>query len=331
MNSRDRVRAAITNSEVDRPPVSVWRHFPTKDQTAEDLAKNTADYQKTYNWDFVKFMPPGDYPTIDWGATTEFEGAVVGNRSMKNVVVKAMVDWSKVQPIDVSTGFNGMVLEAMRLSRERIDPDVPILQTIFSPLTIAQKLVDGHIVDQLRSHPDTIHTALKVISEVTSDMVQASYEAGADGIFFASQMSSSDLMNVEEYEAFGRPYDLLVLEASRRVSREGVALMHTHGDAPMLELAKDYPVDILNWHDQSVGPSVVEGQKKTGKAVAGGINERSFAKSSIDQIQADVRDTVSATEGHRILITPGCVIPYQTPESCMRAVREAIDSGCSAE
>src|SRR5438270_6340876 len=38
--------------------------------------------------------------------------------------------------------------------------------------------------------------------------------AGVDGIFFATQMATTDLLTREEYEEFGRPYDLQVLEAA---------------------------------------------------------------------------------------------------------------------
>ena len=46
-----------------------------------------------------------------------------------------------------------MVLEALRKARAGIDPEVPFLQTIFSPLTIAQKMTDGQIVDQFGLPP----------------------------------------------------------------------------------------------------------------------------------------------------------------------------------
>lgn len=326
MRSRDRVRAAIAKSEVDHPPVSVWRHFPEQDQTADDLANQTVAWQALYDWDFVKFMPPGDYPTIDYGAVTEFTGASGGNRTTVKPAVANVDDWNGLQTVDVGTGFNGIVLEALRLSRERIDPDVPLLQTIFSPLTIAQKMTDGHIVEHLRSHPDTIHAALKVITDVTSAMVRASYEAGANGIFFASQMSTFDVMEADEYRAFGQPYDLQIVEASRSAMNDGIIFLHFHGNDPMLTLASEYPIDIMNWHDRLVGPSLSRGHQVVGSAVAGGINELTIADATPDQIADDARDAVSSMGGRHVLITPGCVIRYFTSEQRVRAIGDAVRS-----
>ena len=80
MTSRERVRTALSGGQVDRPPVALWRHFPEQDQTAADLAAATLDWQARFGFDLVKFMPPGDYPTIDWGAESIYEGAPGGTR-----------------------------------------------------------------------------------------------------------------------------------------------------------------------------------------------------------------------------------------------------------
>lgn len=326
MNSRERVRAAIAGDAVDRVPVSAWRHFPEQDQTAEELAQHTVAWHERWRWDFEKFMPPGDYATIDWGAVTEFTGAAVGNRTTVKPVIESIDDWSTLAPLDVRRGFNGMVLEALRISREGIDPDVPLLQTIFSPLTIAQKLANGNIVDHLRARPEVVHTALEVITEITSDMVQASYESGADGVFFASQLTTSDVMTEDEYRAFGVPYDMRVIQASRTARPDGIIFFHTHGDAPMLELAAEYPVDILNWHDRLSGPSLSDGYRVVNKAIAGGINQVDILEDSAHKVAADARDAIASMNGRHLLVTPGCVIRYATPEDRIQAIVEAVRS-----
>lgn len=324
MNARERVRAAIAGEAVDRPPVSVWRHFPEQDQTAEELAEQTVAWQERWGWDFVKYMPPGDYATIDWGARSAFTGWSGGNREMTKAPIERIDDWKALKPLDVRQGFNGMVLEALRMSRERIDADVPFLQTIFSPLTIAQKMTNGQIVGQLREHPEVVHAALELITRVTCDMVQASYEAGADGIFFASQLTTRDVTTEDEYRAFGVPYDLRVIGASRAARQDGIVFFHTHGDEPMLSLAAEYPVDILNWHDRLTGPSLKEGYGIVGKAVAGGINEQTIMAASPQEVAEEAREAVASMGGRHLLVTPGCVIRYATPEDRIQAVAEAV-------
>jgi uroporphyrinogen decarboxylase len=324
MNSNERVRAAIAGAEVDRPPVSLWRHFPEQDQTVEDLAKVTVDWQQEWGWDLVKYMPPGDYATIDWGAETKFTGASGGNRTTTKPAIASVEEWESLATQDVGAGFNGMVLEALRKSRAEIDESVPFLHTVFSPLTIAQKMTDGKIVEQLRSNPETIHGALRIITEVTRKMVTASYEAGADGMFFASQLTTRDVLDEEEYRTFGLPYDLEVIAASRAARPDGIVFFHTHGDDPMLELAAEYPVDILNWHDRLTGPPLREGYGIVGKAVAGGINEQTIPDESPEEAAAEAREAIAAMNGRHLLVTPGCVIRYATPVDRIRAVADAV-------
>src|SRR2546430_2511890 len=57
MTSRDRIRAAISGKPVDRVPVAFWRHFPGDDQRAESLAAAHVNFQKKYQWDFLKVTP----------------------------------------------------------------------------------------------------------------------------------------------------------------------------------------------------------------------------------------------------------------------------------
>src|SRR5262245_12418962 len=113
MTSRERVNAAIAGRPVDHPPVSLWQHFPERDQTADDLTAATLDWQNRFGFDLVKFMPPGDYPIIDWGGITVYEGARGGTRTTKRFPISAPEEWSTLKPLDVRDGFNGRVIDAV--------------------------------------------------------------------------------------------------------------------------------------------------------------------------------------------------------------------------
>jgi len=60
-----------------------------------------------------------------------------------------------------------------------------------------------------------VRAGLEAIAETTRRFVTECLAAGADGIFFATQMARPGLTTPEEYEEFGRPYDLEVLSAAR--------------------------------------------------------------------------------------------------------------------
>jgi len=321
MTSQERVLAASMAAEVDRPPISLWSHFPERDQTVADLTASTLAWQERYAFDFVKFMPPGDYTTIDWGAESVYEGAPGGTRSTTRFPIKGIEDWGQLRPVDVRAGFNGIILEALRQSRDELDRDVPILQTIFTPLIIAQKLSNDQAVAHLRERPDLLHTSLDVIATTTRAMVEASFDAGADGIFLAVRTADFGVTTEAEYHEFGLPYDLRVLAA---VPDSAITILHFHGDQPMLHLAAEYPPGILNWHDRRTTTNLGEGQKTSGRPVAGGINERAMPTASPEEIAAEVRDAITQTGGRGVLITPGCVVPFAAPEANFRAATAAI-------
>lgn len=326
VSARERVRAALAGGVADRPPVALWRHFPEWDQRAADLAAETLAWQERFGCDLVKFMPPGDYPTIDWGAASRFAGNPSGVRETTRFPVATPADWATLAPLDVRRGFNGAMLAALRATRRGIDPEVPLLQTVFSPLTIAAKLSGGAVLSHLASDPDAVHAGLRRIAATTREMLAASLAAGADGVFFATQLADAAVVDERHYAEFGVPYDLLVLDA---LDPATILLLHFHGDVPMLGLAGRYPPGFLNWHDRKVGPPLANGAAATGRPVAGGIDESRIAGQSADEVASTVREAVAAVGGEGLLVSPGCVIPTATPEATVAAAVAAVRDGAA--
>jgi uroporphyrinogen decarboxylase len=328
MTASERVRAALTGAEVDRPPVSLWQHFPERDQSAEQLAESTGSWQEQLGLDFIKLMPPGDYATIDWGLTSEYRGARGGTRDTTRFPVQSVDDWRSIMPVAAERGFNGEMVRGAGLASAIVGPEVPVLQTIFSPLTIASKLSDGRVVEHLRANPDAIHAALHVIRDVTIDVARASLRAGARGVFFASQLATSDLLTEEEYLEFGANYDLEVLEEANDGGSE-FTLVHIHGANTFFHLLAGYPAHALNWHDRRIGPDIPTVQRTyPDRACVAGIDEHGIAEMTPDDVRAQVREARAATGDRGLLIGPGCVILTATPrENLLAAVEAATERG----
>jgi len=320
-SARERVEAALAGQVVDVVPVSLWRHFPERDQTAEALAEVTLEWQNRFGFDFIKLMPPGDYATIDWGAESEYQGAVGGTRQTTTFPITTIDDWAKIKTVPVDRGRNREVIEAAKLVDERLGGEIPVLQTIFSPLTIAMKLSDGKVLEHLRQRPDIVHETLTAITEVTRGMTAATLERGAYGIFFATQCATTDLMTVDEYRAFGSAYDRQVLDAA---GGSRFTLVHIHGSNIMFDELVAYKAHALNWHDRRTAPTLAEGQSSSGRTVVGGIHEKAIADMTPTEAAAQARDAIDALSARHLMIAPGCVMPITTPEANMRAVVEAV-------
>ena len=72
MTHWERVRAALGGSEVDRPPTSMWRHFFGQETSANGLAQAMVEYQRRFDWDFVKVNSRASYHSEDWGVKQRF-------------------------------------------------------------------------------------------------------------------------------------------------------------------------------------------------------------------------------------------------------------------
>ncbi len=325
MEKRERVFSALKGEEVDRPPVALWRHFPEQDQTAWGLARAVADWQKKWDWDFVKVTPTSGYYFEDWGGTFEYRplGNVHGTRTVLSRPVQSRSALQSLKPLDVTQGVYGRELQALRELRKLLDEDVPVLETVFSPFNVASSLMGEFLAIAMADYPDEMQQAMDVITEVTTDFAVASLEAGADSIFFATQMAQPGLADEDQFRTWGIPYDQRVLNALR--GRTDFLLLHIHGDDIYFDPpVRAYPVDAVNWHTRIAGPSLQEALTRFDGAVVGGLTEGMLVNGHPDDVRAQAVDAVEETNGRRLVVGAGCVTPITTPEENIQAVREAF-------
>lgn len=324
MTAWERVEAALARREVDQVPVSLWRHFPNEDQSASALADSTLAWHEAHKLDFIKLMPPGDYATIDWGARSEYQGAPGGTRETTWYPIQSPDDWGRIERVDPSTGFNAEVIAAASLVRRALGDEIPVLQTIFSPLTIANKLSNGLVLEHLNSHSERVHAALEAIRDVTIEVTRLSLQRGADGVFFASQCATSDMVTEAQYQEFGVQYDQPVMQAIREGGSR-FTMVHIHGDNTFFDVLAGYECHALNWHDRRVGPPIDSVRRDyPDLGLVAGIDEKAIATMSVAEVEAQVANAREVTEDRGILIGPGCVIPVATPaENLAAAVRSA--------
>jgi uroporphyrinogen decarboxylase len=320
---RERLLAALRGDPVDRPPVALWRHFPQEDSRAESLARAHVAFFRAWEWDFLKVTPASGYYGDDWGLRAGYRPNREGVRHYTDRPIKKAADWGGLRPLDVSAGAYGRELHALHLIRQELRDEV-ILATVFSPLTVARTLAgDQALVRYLREEPEALHEGLAVITDVTRRFAQEALTAGADGIFFATQCATTDYLTEDEYEEFGRPYDLQVLDGAHAAE---VRLLHLHGQQVMFDLAAEYPVDAINWHDRRAGPTLAEARTRFSGCLAGGVDELgTLAQGTPEACAAEVRGALAQTLGRRHIVAPGCTILVDTPEANLRAVRAAVE------
>ena len=322
MDHWQRVEAAVRGDPVDHPPIALWRHFPEDDQHVDKLVAQTLAWQQRWDFDLVKFMPSGTYGVEDWGAVTAYTGQANGARVVVKPAVVRTADWNAIGDLDVRRGSYGLQNEALALTAKALGGSVPFLQTVFSPLTTARKLSTERLFADLRREPETLHRALRVITGVTIRFALDALAAGAHGIFLATQLASFRLLSRDEYERFGKPYDLEILAALAGKAR--LSMLHAHGDDIMFDLVAGYPAEMLNWHDRLTEPTLRAALPRFPRLLVGGLEEHgALGRGEVELVAREVADAIAQTGGRRLMIGPGCVVPVAVTDAAVEAAVRA--------
>jgi len=324
MNHRERLEACFEGIAPDRVPISLWRHFPGDDQEPYQLAKSTIEFQRNYDFDFVKVTPASSFCVKDWGAKDEWKGATEGTREYIYFPIQRADDWLTLHPLDPRKGWLGKQLECLKTIKDEIPADTPIIQTIFSPLSQAKNLASrSKLLIWIRTNPQEVLSGLKVITETTLRFIEEVKKLGIDGIFYAVQHAQYGLLSENEYLQFGKAFDLEILEQTQPF---WFNMLHVHGEDIMFQLIKDYPVQIINWHDRETYPNLAEAQKIFKGVVCGGLSrEKKMVFGKPEDIFAEAREAITATGGKRFILGTGCVVPVIAPLGNIRAARESIE------
>ena len=323
MTHWERVTAAVAGAPVDRVPVSLWRHFPEIDRDPVALAEASVRWQRTYDFDLVKFMPAGTFGVEDWGAVSAYRDSPVGTRTIVKPGLTSAEEWPRLERLSPTAGRLGQELKALSLAADALKGEAPILQTVFGPLTTAYKLAGDRVFADLRRHPDPVEAGLAVIADTVLAFARACLQQGADGLFFATQCATYRMLNEAEHRRFGVRYDRLVLDGLKGHAK--FVMLHLHGNDVIFDQVLDYPAEMVNWHDRRSELSLAAMTSRFGGLLVGGLNEvATLPNGPVAAIKAEVRDAVAQTGGRRLMIAPGCVIPIATPEAHYRAVIEAV-------
>ncbi len=325
LSKRERLEKTIAGEPVDRVAVALWRHWPGDDQRAADLAKSTVEFQQRYDFDFVKITPASSFCITDYGVQDRWAGSLEGTREYTRRVVGRSLDWTRLRVLDPRRGALGRQLECVRLIDAALGGEVPAIQTIFSPLAQAKNIAgEETLIKHMRTAPERVHTGLNTITESTLRFMEELQRTGIAGIFYAIQHASYGVLSEAEYRAFGRPYDLRILEAVG--TRWWFNMLHLHGDAPMFDLVVDYPVQAINWHDRETEPDLSTGKSKFPGAVCGGLSRWDPVHNGTPAgVREQARNAIEQTDGRRFILSTGCVTMVTSPLSNIRAVREVVE------
>jgi uroporphyrinogen decarboxylase len=324
LTKRQRVEAALANQTPDRVPISFWGHFPSDPRTAPEIAAATLAFQHRFDWDFVKLMPSGMYFCQALGAEITPASGPGGTNGLATSPIAGADDWARLPIPDPRAGWLAEHVESVRLVRSALGPDVPIIQTLFSPLTIAHKLsLNGSFGRYLRRHRDALDEGLARIARASIDFAAATLDAGADGFFFATQEATLDELTEPEFSDLGHRRDHEVLAALG--PRAWFNLLHVCREGIMADMVADYPVAAINWDSHHNFPSLEQAPRIWRAALVGGLDRHGPLLSGTPaEVEAATRAAVDSVGGRHLIVSAGCALPLARPDANLDAARRAV-------
>lgn len=337
---RERVDAALRGEPIDRVPVSAWLHFIPEERTSDGAVNAHGRFFRDFDWDWLKVNPRATYYAEAWGNRYDYDhyDGVLPQRTGGPIATPA--DLAKIEPVSATEGVFGEELNVLwRIGRGL--GGAHFVQTVFSPLSVLaflatqpgnqlpdlglQSSFDG-LRRLIHEHPREVHAALAAIAETLHGYADAVLETGASGVFFAIvRLARAGVLTPSEYEAFGKPYDLRVLQA---VQSAPFNLLHVCGPQAYFDLARDYPVHAVNWAAVGQGnPTLAEARARTTKALIGGVDEAGAIQSGTPaDVLAEARTAIASVGATKLLLSPGCGLATNVPAANLHALRQAVEA-----
>ena len=326
VTGRERVEAAIAMGVADRPPVGAWGHTYREEWSPDDLAAVTVERARRFGWDFVKFQPRASTFAEAFGSEYRPAGHRLRAPVLVNAAVPDLEAWRTVELVN-RKALDDQVESIGKVARA-LGRDVPVIQTVFSPVTVGGYLVgksQARIVREMRRHPDIVMPALDRIAEALIDFNRRSVEAGAAGVFYAiSGYAGKGVMPEAVYRELALPYDVHILKSLPKAAWFNV--VHLCGSNLHFDLAREMPAQVVSWSVHNQGnPSLAECRKIVGRAVMGGLAQRStLVYGPAAKIEAEARRVVEEAGPQGLLVAPGCSVPPRVRDANLAVIVPAV-------
>ncbi|UCC79662.1 MAG: uroporphyrinogen decarboxylase, partial [Candidatus Zixiibacteriota bacterium] len=110
LSHKERIDRHLSGKEIDRPAVSAWRHFYDRENTKDELVASMLEFQKKFDWDFMKINSRASYHVEDWGVRFRYSTDPLEKPVAESFPVAKKGDWRKIGPLDWRAGSLGEIL-----------------------------------------------------------------------------------------------------------------------------------------------------------------------------------------------------------------------------
>lgn len=231
MTEKERLNKAMHGGDVDRPPCIcpggmmnmittdlmdtaqvIW---PEAHLDAQKMAELTiANYENgCFENVGVPFCMTVEAEAMGAQVTM---GTKIFEPHVTDYAVDSMTDWRKITPIDLSHGRAKIVLEAIRILKER-NLEVPIVGNITGPVSTASSVMDPVVFYKgLRKNRTEAHAYMQFVADEIIQYARAQIEAGADVIAISDPSGTGEILGPKLFEEYAVKYINQILDSLQK-------------------------------------------------------------------------------------------------------------------
>lgn len=287
--------------------ISFWKHHPFSDQNGHQLAQEAIHFQNTFQFDFLKLTPAGDWLAVCYGAEDEvWENDSVGRRKITALPLKEIKDFYKLKPFSFQENLLVEILKALQICCTQVQ--VPVYATIFCPLSQLIQISGRELfLRTAQAEPEAIYAALDIINQNTKAVIKKASELGVRGLYYVTQHMEADVLSVETYKQFGRDSDEICLIKAAE-SFDSI-IFHLHGNDCYACIAEDIPKLSIHCSYNQVHTTNSQSIEKAGYPIIYGLPASTLSKVNSEQ---DCKEILKNFPPNNLL-TCDCVLPLNFP------------------
>jgi len=325
MNAYERMHNRLKGQPVDRIPnfniyMALGAHY-----IGAKLSEYYLDYRvlaqanfamvKDFQSDLVQAISDPYREACDLGLEVEFP--VDGLPVRRQPLIQDPADLLKLKVIAPADGRRmSDRLEAIRLMREQVGGEIPVMGWVEGALAEANDLRgDSALMVDLYDRPEWVTDLLEFCVEQEIAFARAQVAAGADIIGLGDSMASQ--ISARMYARFAMPYERRIFEAVHEMGAR--SRLHICGNTgrildQMVETGADI-IDIDWMVDIERAAEIFEGRA----ALCGNFDPvRIMLHGTVQEVEESVRQCIERG-GARHFSAAGCEIPDGTPYANLRA------------
>jgi len=338
MNSFTRVMNRLQGKSVDRiPNMSIVMMFAAREvgitfgQYCSDyrlLTEGALRCHEKYGIDMVCAISDPMREAEGFGTQVVIPDEGVPYAAVKRLQKLSDIDTLKV--IDPSDGRRmSDRVEAVRLMRQRVENDVPVVGWVEGALAECCDLMHmQEVFINMLDEPEAIQQLIEICTEQGILFAKAQVEAGAHMIGVGDAATS--LIGPTLYEEFVLPYQKRMIQA---IHDMGVPVkLHICGNiGPVMHLVAQTGADMVDC-DFMVDMERAADILRPGTSICGNFNPvEIMLQGTAEMVKEETRRCMYLGRRNNNFVAPGCEVPKDTPPENMLALLEALAEGANNE